>query len=127
MANNIVIYQIYQILKDTGILSEIVSVSNEQFYVFTPTTGIWMQCTQEFAAGHICEAILFNHMGLREALSPPEAAYLASFNGSLRVVKSITNLIKDDHFEENLNKIPDSCIAFDNGLYSVVSDTLIPF
>ncbi len=109
----------HPILENAGILSDIVAITEEKFYVFSTKTNLWVQGSQNMAASKIRDAVASTDPMFRDSLSPSDVAYLGSCDGPNKVIKSIVHKLIAPGFQKKLNKIPDGHIAFNNGFFSV--------
>ena len=113
------------ILKQAGVLNDIVAISETEAYVFDLSSGLWVRGSINEAAYCIRESACSGP--LKAVLSETDAAYLQSCDGPLKVLKSIISAFKDTRFVDRLNQLPDNCLAFDNVLVDASTGEARPF
>jgi phage/plasmid-associated DNA primase len=121
----------YPVLKEGGVLDDLVAISDDRFYVWSSSTGLWNAGSINMAACHIRAAAAdedtdsFNDF--RATLSYTDMSYLASCEGPIKVLRSIISRVLDAKFPQRLNNVPDGMVAFQNGMYDVRNGQFRPF
>ena len=111
-------------LRESGIASDVVSVE-EVFYVFVVASGLWEKSNANEAACFVRAAARTG--GRLDGLSAPDRAYLKSFDGPIKVLKSLAVELRSLGFLDRLDKLPDGHIPMDDGMLDGRSGALRPF
>ena len=111
-------------LNDAGIASDVVSV-DEAFYVHNAASGLWEKSTANEAACFVRAAARSG--GRLDGLSAPDRAYLKSFDGPIKVLKSLAVELRSPGFLDRLDKLPDGHIPLDDGMLDGRTGVLRPF
>ncbi|PNH02121.1 putative helicase [Tetrabaena socialis] len=111
------------VLQSSGLLADIIAINERDVYTFHSESGLWILGSVNKAAMLIREAACTGVLKVNEI----DAKYLQSCDGPVKVLRSMMSKFEDSKFPERLNKLPDGCLAFDNGMYNVRSNTLRPF
>ena len=118
-------YNFLPLLRDAGVLDDIVVVNEKLVYYFDHMTGLWVKSTYQGAAQLIREDATTGILATR--LSPVDKAFLQSVCGPVKVIKAIDRHVLDAAFEERLNQIPEGCLPFTNGMLDLLADDFRPF
>ena len=119
-------------LSDAGIMSKIVWTGDgDKVFVHDSKTGLWRPGGLNDAAFVIRQAASPTLRSQLDAtslrLSEEDVTYLCSCNGPVMVVKALLPMLRNPDFKKRLNKVPDNCIPFDNGMLSIASRRLAPY
>jgi hypothetical protein len=115
------------VLREVGLLSDMVALSEKEVYVCRegPEGFIWRLGTLNIAAEHIRRSAAAG--ALKERLESVDASYVMSCDGPVKILKSMISEIMDDRFPERLNRVPDGCLCFNNGMYDCATGDLRPY
>jgi phage/plasmid-associated DNA primase len=61
---------------------------------------------------------------LKGCLESVDASYVMSCDGPVKILKSMIGEFKNVRFPECLNRVPDGCLCFDNGMYDCATGEL---
>jgi phage/plasmid-associated DNA primase len=113
-------YDFLPVIQEAGIFDDIVALDERDVYIFKPSTGLWSKASMNEAAEII-------RSSTKLKLNDADTAYIKSFDGPVKILRSMMSKIKDVKFPRKLNLNPKHCVAFDNGMYDAATDVLRPF
>lgn len=109
---------LFKPLKEYGLLDDLVCIgtTGSDWMVFNSRSGLWSACDVQRAASRIRFGVLERQSDMRRYFSVKEIVRLQDEQLPVKCLNCYKEQMFIKGFEESLDRIPQHCMAFDNGM-----------